>query len=281
MHIGVLSLFPSMFAALTDYGVTGRAVDRGLLTLDTINPRDFTVDKHRTVDDKPYGGGPGMVLKAPPLHKALQQLQANMRGSDDVLAGGNALNGGDASSNTALNKAVQSSKFDSKPLVVFLSPQGQRLNQQAVERFSRHKQLILIAGRYEGIDERFIESEVDEEWSIGDYVLSGGELPAMAMIDAIVRLLPGVLGDELSAQQDSFVDGLLDYPHYTRPDEYAGQDVPAVLLSGDHEKIRLWRLQQSLGRTWQRRPDLLQQLKQAQKWDKEKQALLQAFIDTL
>lgn len=225
MQVGVVSLFPDMFRALTEFGVTGRAVDTGRLTLTTVNPRDFTTDKHRTVDDKSYGGGPGMVMKAEPLAAALGAVKEQV------------------------GKVAP---------VVYLSPQGQRLTQADVERFSRLPSLVLIAGRYEGIDERFIQAHVDEEWSIGDFVVSGGELPAMLMTDAIVRLLPGVLGDEQSAQQDSFSNGLLDCPHYTRPESVEGHTVPPVLLGGDHEKIRRWRLQQALGRTWQRRPDLLQ-----------------------
>jgi len=225
MRVGVVSLFPEMFRALTDYGVTGRAVKAGRLSLSTANPRDFTVDKHRTVDDKSYGGGPGMVMKSEPLAAALDHLKQG------------------------LGSSVR---------VVYLSPQGQRLTQAAVERFSQLPALLLVAGRYEGVDERFIEAHVDEEWSVGDFVVSGGELPAMLMTDAIARLLPGVLGDEQSAQQDSFSDGLLDCPHYTRPEVVNEMRVPPVLLGGDHEKIRRWRAQQALGRTWQRRPDLLQ-----------------------
>ncbi|MFK7733691.1 MAG: tRNA (guanosine(37)-N1)-methyltransferase TrmD [Pseudomonadales bacterium] len=225
MHLGVLSLFPDMFAALTEYGVSGRAVERGLLELTVVNPRDFTKDKHRTVDDKPYGGGPGMVMKAQPLADSLAHLKTQMPAGAPV---------------------------------VYLSPQGQRLTQSAVERFSVMPAVIMVAGRYEGVDERFIEEHVDEEWSIGDFVVSGGELPAMLLMDAMIRLLPGALGDEQSAQQDSFSNGLLDYPHYTRPERVGESQVPAVLMSGDHEKIRQWRAEQALLRTWQRRPDLLE-----------------------
>ena len=244
MRVGVVSLFPEMFRALTDYGVTGRAVKTGRLSLSTANPRDFTVDKHRTVDDKSYGGGPGMVMKSEPLAAALDHLKQG------------------------LGSSVR---------VVYLSPQGQRLTQAAVERFSQLPALLLVAGRYEGVDERFIEAHVDEEWSVGDFVVSGGELPAMLMTDAIARLLPGVLGDEQSAQQDSFSDGLLDCPHYTRPEVLEGNAVPEVLLSGNHERIRLWRLKQSLQRTWLRRPELLQDLQ----LDDEQQGLLAEIIREL
>ncbi len=225
MHIGVLSLFPGMFAALTEYGVSGRAVEQGLLDVSVVNPRDFTTDKHRTVDDKPYGGGPGMVMKVQPLADSLAHLKERMPAGAPV---------------------------------VYLSPQGQRITQAAVERFSTLPAVIMVAGRYEGVDERFIEEHVDEEWSIGDFVVSGGEIPAMLLMDAVIRLLPGALGDEQSAQQDSFSDGLLDYPHYTRPERVGERQVPSVLMSGDHEKIRQWRAEQALARTWQRRPDLLE-----------------------
>lgn len=241
MHISVISLFPEMFQALSQYGVSGRAVKNGLLTLDLINPRDFTTDKHRTVDDRPYGGGPGMVMKIAPLEAALA---------------------------AAKEKQPQAQ-------VVYLSPQGQPLNQAAVSHMSAggDQGLILLAGRYEGVDERFIETHVDAEISIGDYVLSGGELPAMVLIDAVTRLLPGVLGHDQSAEQDSFVQGLLDCPHYTRPEVYEGREVPKVLLSGDHAAIARWREQQALGRTWQRRPELLDRLALSD----AQQALLQDY----
>jgi tRNA (guanine37-N1)-methyltransferase len=219
MRVGVVSLFPQMFDAITEYGVTGRAVRDDLLKLDYWNPRDFTQDKHKTIDDRPYGGGPGMVMKVAPLQKAIQAAKQQLGLKTKVIA---------------------------------LSPQG----------------------RYEGIDERLIEQEIDEEWSIGDYVLSGGELAAMVMVDGIARLLPGVLGDEESAQQDSFMAGLLDHPHYTRPEQLAEQVVPSVLLGGDHKAIREWRLKQSLGRTWLRRPDLLAVMT----LDDEQTALLEKFI---
>jgi tRNA (guanine37-N1)-methyltransferase len=227
----VITLFPEMFAALTDYGVTGRAIEKGLLKLSFINPRDFAEDKRQTVDDRPYGGGPGMVMK-------VQPLQAAIRAARDQLG--------------------------EPAKVVYLSPQGGLLNQLQVQRFAEvtdYQRLILLSGRYEGVDERLLVSEVDEEWSIGDYVLSGGEFAAMVILDAVIRLLPGALGHEDSAEQDSFSNGLLDYPQYTRPDVYQGLPAPEVLLSGNHQHIERWRLQQSLGRTWLRRPELLKQLK--------------------
>ncbi|MGI2021885.1 tRNA (guanosine(37)-N1)-methyltransferase TrmD [Shewanella glacialipiscicola] len=227
MWLGVITLFPEMFRAVTDFGVTGRAVKNGLLELHTWNPRDFTHDRHNTVDDRPYGGGPGMLMMVQPLRDAIHAAKA---------------------------AAGEGAK------VIYLSPQGRKLDQQGVTELAQSSRLILVCGRYEGIDERIIQTEVDEEWSIGDYVLSGGELPAMTLIDSVSRLVPGVLGKQASAEQDSFSDGLLDCPHYTRPESLDGLDVPAVLLSGNHEQIRLWRLQQSLGRTLLRRPELLQNL---------------------
>lgn len=227
MWIGVITLFPDMFRSITDFGVTGRAVKRGLLNIQCWNPRDFTFDKHRTVDDRPYGGGPGMLMMVQPLRDSIQA--AKKAAGDNVK-------------------------------VIYLSPQGRKLTQAGVQELAKNQKVILVAGRYEGIDERVIESDIDEEWSIGDYVLSGGELPAMTLIDAVSRLVPGVLGDMASAEQDSFVDGLLDCPHYTRPEVLDGKVVPEVLLSGNHEYIRRWRLKQSLGRTWKRRPELLNNL---------------------
>lgn len=227
MWIGVISLFPDMFRAITDYGVTSRAIKTGLLDVHCWNPRDFTCDRHRTVDDRPYGGGPGMLMMVQPLREAIHAAK--------TAAGENAK-------------------------VIYLSPQGRKLDQQGVCELSQNEKLILVCGRYEGIDERVIQTEIDEEWSVGDYVLSGGELPAMVMIDAVSRFIPGVLGHELSAAEDSFVDGLLDCPHYTRPEVLEGMEVPPVLLSGNHAEIRRWRLKQSLGRTWLRRPELLTSL---------------------
>ncbi|MGN4967156.1 tRNA (guanosine(37)-N1)-methyltransferase TrmD [Aeromonas dhakensis] len=227
MWIGVISLFPEMFRAITEHGVTGRAVKSGLLQIECWNPRDFTHDKHRTVDDRPYGGGPGMLMMVRPLRDAI-------------------------------HAAKQAAGDGAK--VIYLSPQGRKLTQAGVTELATNQKLILVAGRYEGIDERVIQTEVDEEWSIGDYVLSGGELPAMTLIDAVSRLVPGVLGDQASAEQDSFTDGLLDHPHYTRPEVLDGLAVPEALTSGNHEVIRRWRLKQSLGRTWQRRPELINNL---------------------
>ncbi len=241
MHLGVISLFPEMYRIVSEYGVTGRAVSHERLVLDVWNPRDFALDKHRTVDDRPYGGGPGMVMKVEPLQ-------------------------------AAINAAKQQLGGDTK--VIYLSPQGQVLDQPSLVSMSQRQSMILIAGRYEGIDERLIASQVDEEWSIGDYVLSGGELASMVLIDGVARLLPGVLGDEESAQQDSFMNGLLDHPHYTRPEQLDNQAVPSVLLGGDHEAIRKWRLKQSLGRTWLRRPDLLAM----NTLSDEQTALLEEFI---
>ncbi|GHE81661.1 tRNA (guanine-N(1)-)-methyltransferase [Thalassotalea profundi] len=235
LWIGVISLFPEMFDAITEYGVTGRAIRNGLIEFHKWNPRDFTHDRHRTVDDRPYGGGPGMLMMVQPLRDAI--VAAKQAAIE---------NGGNAK-------------------VIYLSPQGRKLDQVGVHELAQHDRLIFIAGRYEGIDERLIESDIDEEWSVGDYVLSGGELPAMNVIDAVARIVPGVLGHNLSAEQDSFSDGLLDCPHYTRPevlDTSIGgvKSVPKVLLSGDHEQIRQWRQYQSLERTWTRRPELLTDL---------------------
>ena len=243
MKFDVVTLFPEMVESVASVGVLGRAVKRGQIQLNSWNPRDYTQDKHRTVDDRPYGGGPGMLMKVEPLKAAIE----------------------DAKKSAAANN-VQSK-------VIYMSPQGKPVTQQDVQALAEQPGLILIAGRYEGIDERIIESYVDEEWSIGDYVLSGGELPALVLIDAVARMLPGVLGDEKSAQQDSFMQGFLDCPHYTRPEEIDGLNVPDVLLSGNHRDIDEWRLKQSLGRTWLRRPDLLDALNLT---DEQKQ-LLESF----
>ncbi len=225
MHIDVISLFPEMVVSGSSFGVVGKAIEKGMVTLSVWNPRDFVYDKHRTVDDRPFGGGPGMVMKYQPLKDALERVKA---------------------------------AHGKTPKVVYLSPQGKPIKQYLLEQVSKQKQLILIAGRYEGIDERFIESCCDEEWSLGDFVISGGELAALVVIDGISRLIPGVLGAEESANEDSHVDGLLDHPHYTRPEIIDEKIVPEVLLSGNHAKIARWRLKQSLGKTWIKRPDLLQ-----------------------
>jgi len=241
LRVGVVTLFPPMFDAVTCFGITARCVERGLLVVQRWNPRDFAPDRHRTVDDRPYGGGPGMVMRAEPLRDAIRAARA------------------------AAGEGVRA---------VYLSPQGRRLDQARVAELARVRRLVLVCGRYEGVDERLVASEIDEECSVGDFVLSGGELAAMALIDAMSRLLPGALGDEGSAQQDSFAEGLLDWPQYTRPVEFEGLWVPAVLLSGDHEAIRRWRLKQALGRTWQRRPELLQRAR----LDREQRALLDEYI---
>jgi len=223
LRIDAVTLFPQMFTALTESGITSRALEAGLWQLKTWNPRDFTTDNYRTVDDRPYGGGPGMVMLAEPLEKALDAAQAAGAGR-----------------------------------VVYLSPQGRKLDHRRVLELSKERAITLLCGRYEGVDERLLARRVDEELSLGDFVLSGGELAAMALIDACVRQLPGALGDEQSALEESFAAGLLDCPQYTRPETYAGERVPEVLLSGHHENIRRWRLKQALGRTWLRRPELLQ-----------------------
>ncbi|MDP8162862.1 tRNA (guanosine(37)-N1)-methyltransferase TrmD [Pasteurella skyensis] len=232
MWIGIISLFPEMFKAITEYGVTGRAVKHNLLQIQCWNPRDFTFDKHNTVDDRPYGGGPGMLMMVQPLRDAIH----------------------------AAKNAALSEDETAEVKVIYLSPQGRKLDQQGVKTLATNQKMILVCGRYEGIDERLIQAEVDEEWSIGDYVLTGGELPAMTLIDAVARFIPKVLGKQASAEEDSFATGLLDCPHYTRPEVLDGEPVPEVLMSGHHENIRKWRLEQSLERTWLRRPELLDDL---------------------
>lgn len=240
MWFGVVSIFPEMFDAVTEVGVTGRAVKSGLAAVECWNPRDYAQNKHRNVDDRPFGGGPGMVMMVQPLRDTIAAAKA------------------------AAGPGVRT---------IYLSPQGKQLDQVSVKRLAGCEKLIFVCGRYEGIDERVLESEIDEEISVGDFVLSGGELAAMIVMDAVIRLIPGALGHELSAEQDSFVAGLLDCPHYTRPEDFEGRRVPEVLLSGNHEHIRRWRLKQSLGRTWLRRPDLLQQVV----LNKEQQKLLEQF----
>src|SRR3989338_6439406 len=239
MKIIVITLFPEIFNALNS-GISGRALKNNLLTLTFINPRDFTHDPYHRVDDRPYGGGPGMVLKPEPLWEAIM----------------------------AAKSQLPSAK------VIYLSPQGKTLTQKHIQNGASQKEIILVAGRYEGIDERIVTMLIDEEWSIGDYVLSGGELAAMVVIDAFIRCLPGSLGDEASREQDSFTSGLLDYPHYTRPEIFAKMTVPEVLLRGNHQAIQRWRMKQSLGRTWLRRLDLLKQRLLSQ----EQQALLDEFM---
>ena len=221
---GFVSIFPEMISALTQWGVTGRALRDGRFTIDTIDPRDFATDKHGTVDDRPYGGGPGMVMKAAIMAQAVERAKRQVGLNAPVIA---------------------------------MSPQGQRVNEHLLTSLLGQDALIFVAGRYEGFDERFVSQHVDLELSVGDIVVSGGEMPAMMVMDSLIRRIPGVLGDELSAEQDSFVDGLLDCPHYTRPEIFEGEAVPAVLLSGDHARIAEWRTAQSLRRTLDRRPDLL------------------------
>ncbi len=241
MRFDVITLFPEMVLGSASYGVTGKAIEQDVVGLSVWNPRDYTHDKHRTVDDRPYGGGPGMVVKYQPLCDAV-------------------------------NDAKQ--KNDSKASkVVYLSPQGKQINQDLLNDASQLSQLILVAGRYEGVDERFIDAVCDEEWSLGDFVISGGELAALVVIDAVTRLIPGVLGDDESAKQDSYMNGLLDCPHFTRPEQGELGDVPDVLLSGNHKLIDRWRMKQALGRTQSRRPDLLE----AKELSAEQEALLDEF----
>jgi tRNA (guanine37-N1)-methyltransferase len=241
VRFDVVSLFPEMFAAVSGSGITRRALEAGLWRLVLWNPRDFTTDRYRTVDDRPYGGGPGMVMLAEPLEKALDAV--------------------------ALDQGAR------RGPVVYLSPQGGRLDHARVLGLAGEQALTLLCGRYEGVDERLIRRRVDEELSVGDYVLSGGELAAMAVIDAVVRQLPGALGDGQSALEESFAAGLLDCPQYTRPEKYAGEGIPPVLLSGHHEEIRRWRLKQALGRTWLRRPELIA----ARRLSDEERQLLEEF----
>lgn len=242
MQMQVVTIFPEMVRTIAQFGVVGRAVERELIRLDCQNPRDFTLDAHRTIDDRPYGGGPGMVMKYEPAAAAIAAAKAKLPACSPVVC---------------------------------MSPQGAVFDQAMAQRFARLPGMILLAGRYEGIDERLIESQVDEELSLGDFVISGGEIAAMVVIDAVARLLPGVLGDEASASQDSFMDGLLDHPHYTRPEEIDGRRVPAVLLSGDHARIAKWRYQQALGRSFERRPDLVEKLD----LNDEQQKLLDEYLE--
>ncbi len=243
MRVALVSVFPEMLGAVRDHGVTGRAVRDGRLELVGVNPRDYTQDRHRSVDDRPYGGGPGMVMRPEPLR-------------DAIRAGREAAGSGP---------------------VLYLSPQGRRFDDAWARELAELPAMVLVAGRYEGVDERVISTEVDGELSIGDYVLSGGELAALVVIDAVARWLPGVLGHDASAAQDSFADGLLDCPHYTRPEEFAGQRVPEVLLSGDHAAIERWRRKQALGRTAERRPDLLERLVRRGELGAEDETLLHEY----
>ncbi|MDB9968199.1 tRNA (guanosine(37)-N1)-methyltransferase TrmD [Gammaproteobacteria bacterium] len=246
MQLGIVTLFPEMFAAVTEHGISGRAVRSGLMNLELFNPRDYTTDKHRTVDDKPFGGGPGMLMKTEPLMASIAAARQAVR---------------------------QKQTIGEKARVIYLSPQGQTLKQGSIIDLAKRESMILLCGRYQGIDNRVLENEIDEEWSLGDFVISGGELAAMTLIDAMTRFQPGALGDEGSALEDSFSNGLLHSPEYTRPQSIDGSDVPKVLLSGDHEAIRKWRLKQSLGATWLKRPDLLQ----AMSLEREQEELLEQF----
>ncbi len=240
MRINILTIFPDFFREALTLGIPGRAARDGLVSYNTVDLRDYTHDRHRTVDDRPYGGGPGMLMKVQPLQDAIAAVRQQ-------------------------NAAAR---------LVYLSPQGQLLDQRKLEGQVALGSVIFLCGRYEGIDERLIQREVDEEWSLGDYVISGGELAAMVCIDAMTRLIPGALGHEESARQDSFSDGLLDCPHFTRPEEYKGDCVPRVLMNGNHREIETWREQQALGRTWQRRPDLLENIE----LDARQRALLDEYI---
>jgi tRNA (guanine37-N1)-methyltransferase len=241
MKFGVVSLFPEMVRNASSYGVIGRALGSDLADLDCISPRDFATDAHQTVDDRPYGGGPGMVLKVNPALQAIESVKERLPAGSPV---------------------------------VFLSPQGRVFDQSMARELAKLPGLLLVTGRYEGFDERLIETCADAELSLGDYVISGGEMAALVVMDAVLRLVPGVLGDEASAEEDSFTDGLLDCPHYTRPEDAGGRHVPPVLLEGNHAAIRRWRLKQALGRTWSRRPDLLEQ----RELSAEEQELLQEYI---
>ena len=226
MKFGIVSLFPEMYDAICQFGITSRAIEKELMSLQFWNPRDYTEDVHKTVDDRPYGGGPGMIMMAEPMRKAIRSARAVLPNAK----------------------------------VIYMSPQGKKLEQDSLSHFLEHNEWILLSGRYEGMDERIIEQEVDEEWSIGDYVISGGELASMVLIDVICRQIPGALGHADSAIQDSFYNGLLDCPHFTRPENLDLGRVPDILLSGNHEQIRRWRLKQALGRTYERRPDLLEKI---------------------
>ena len=240
-QLDVITLFPEIFSSALEKGVVGRALKNGLVDFRSWNPRDFTKDKHKTVDERPYGGGPGMVLMYEPVCSAIKKARIEQPNTK----------------------------------VIYLSPQGRKLKQTGVDELSKRQGMILVCGRYEGIDERIIKHEVDEEWSIGDYILSGGEFAALVLIDGVCRILPGVLGGKNSANEDSFVDGLLDYPHYTRPEDINGFTVPGVLQSGNHEEIRRWRLKQALGKTWRVRPDLIETIE----LDDEQRILLQEYIN--
>ncbi len=250
MRLAVVTLFPEMFAAVSEFGITARAFNSGLMELSCWNPRDFTADRHRTVDDRPYGGGPGVLMKTAPLRAAISAAETALEAGRD--------------GSSAVSRRV-----------IYLSPQGRRLDQEGVRELAAVEELVMVCGRYQGIDERVLENQIDEEWSLGDFIISGGELAAMVIIDAVTRLQPGALGSEECVELDTFAAGLLHCPQYTRPQTVAGQSVPAELLSGDHERIRQWRLKHSLGATWRKRPDLLDGME----LDSQQQALLREYID--
>lgn len=249
MRFAVVTLFPEMFTAVTGHGITGRAFRSGLAELKCFNPRDYAADRHRTVDDRPFGGGPGMLMKTEPLEAAIRAARQWLLQEASAATGN-----------------IRS---------IYLSPQGRPLDQTGVSELAARENLLLVCGRYQGIDQRLLDAQIDEEWSVGDYVLSGGELAAMVLADAVIRQQPGVLGDEDSAEQDSFAAGLLHWPEYTRPQQWEGREVPQVLVGGNHEQVRRWRLKQSLGVTWRKRPDLLT----GRQLDSEQQALLQEYIE--
>jgi len=252
LRVGLVTLFPGMFGALTEFGVTGRAIRNGQVKLQYWNPRDFTTDRHRTIDDRPYGGGPGMLMKTGPISQAIRSAKFSVGSGKGGMA-----------------------------RVIYLSPQGAPLTQQRVNALAQEGGIVLLCGRYEGVDERVLTTLVDEECSLGDFVLSGGELAAMALLDAVIRRLPGVLGDAESAQQDSFEGGLLDCPHYTRPEVFEGLEVPSVLLSGDHARIARWREHERLRATWRKRPDLIRTLQQQGRLDKQQQEWLASLLQEL
>ncbi len=267
MHISVVTLLPEMFDAISQYGVSSRAIENALVSLEFWNPRDFATDKHRTVDDKPFGGGPGMLMRTEPLVESIRRARASLVEKRVEKRAKRA-------EKTDIEREGKEDREDlKKPLTVYLSPQGALLNHTKVLELAQKSELVLVCGRYQGVDSRVIESEIDEEVSLGDFVLSGGELAAMALIDAMLRFQPGALGDAESARSDSLAKGLLHNPQYTRPQEFEGKTVPQTLLSGDHAAIEQWRLKQSLGTTWLKRPDLLKKLT----LDKEQEELLDQF----
>lgn len=289
MHFDIITIFPEMFTVL-NYGVIGRAIKQGMITINYINPRAYSTNSYGAIDGRSYGGGPGMVMMLEPLRRAIHEAKACsahghlMHGVStcDVSAHGTLTHDAHAHSTHVthahgvydMHSTLARINPEYPAHVMYLTPQGKLLDQSAIEQLACKQHLVMVIGRYEGVDERLVELEVDSEWSIGDYVLSGGELAAMIVIDAVTRTLPGVLGDDASSQQDSFTSGLLDYPHYTKPQFVDGMGIPSVLCSGNHQAIAQWRLKQALGRTWLRRPDLLQR----RKLTNNEQVLLNAFL---